>query len=99
MSYLEYKLQKQPGMTPRKAREELHFHLTHGIEMSEVHLRAWAQLLSANAAFVDKEYVDEQQSHWNGLSREQIKETRISFVAPCLRLRWRYAYGRGMGAC
>ncbi|KZV81166.1 hypothetical protein EXIGLDRAFT_844820 [Exidia glandulosa HHB12029] len=89
MTYLQNKIQKQPGMTDRKAAEKLHFHLTSGVSMSALHLRLWAQILDVNAQLVDKEYVEEQQSHWSGLSREQIKETGISFVVPCLRLRWR----------
>lgn len=89
MTHLQDKLGKQPGMTLRKAREELQDRLTRGVEMSPLHLRLWAQILSANSALVDKEYVEEIQSHWSGLTREQVAETRISFVAPCLRLRWR----------
>ncbi|EJD48437.1 hypothetical protein AURDEDRAFT_85720 [Auricularia subglabra TFB-10046 SS5] len=89
MLYLQSKIQKNFGLNERKAREKLTFHLQSGIEVPDDHLRTWARILDANAALIDREYVDEAQSHWSGLSQEAIKETRISFVTPCLRLRWR----------
>ncbi|PBK86557.1 hypothetical protein ARMGADRAFT_1047817 [Armillaria gallica] len=30
-----------------------------------------------------------EQSHWSGISQAAVKETKISFFVPCLRLRWR----------
>ncbi|KAI0085924.1 hypothetical protein BDY19DRAFT_963725 [Irpex rosettiformis] len=88
MLYLENKMKKS-GMNPRKAREELQRHLQSGIEMHETHLRTYARFLSANSDLLSDEYKEELQSHWSGLSPEVIKETNISFIVPCLRLRWR----------
>ena len=76
-------------MNARKAREQLQFHLQSGIEMFETHLRTFARVLSANSDLLDPEYKAELQSHWSGLSQDVIKETNISFIVPCLRLRWR----------
>ena len=78
-------------MSPKKAREQIQFHIGAGFEVSEVHLRTMARILSANSTFMDPEYIEEQQSHWNGVPRDVAKETRISFMTPCLRLRWQYA--------
>ncbi|KAF7335274.1 Ankyrin repeat and mynd domain-containing protein 2-like [Mycena sanguinolenta] len=68
-------------------RVELEKHLTSGEEMPEEHIRMFARLLSHNADLVDKEWADDQQSHWN-ISKEASKETRISFFVPCLRPRF-----------
>ncbi|KZV74815.1 hypothetical protein PENSPDRAFT_647598 [Peniophora sp. CONT] len=86
-NYIQEQLEKK-GMSTKKAREQIQFHTGAGFEVSEVHLRTLARILSANSTFMDQDYIDEQQSHWNGISRDVAKETRISFMAPCLRLRW-----------
>lgn len=77
-------------MPKKKAREQIQFYVGAGFEVSEVHLRTMARILSANSTFMDPDYINEQQSHWNGISRDVAKETRISFMAPCLRLRWQW---------
>jgi Zn-dependent peptidase ImmA (M78 family) len=61
-------------------RAELEKHLGAGEEM-------FARLLSHNAGLVDKEWANDQQSHWN-ISTETKEETRISFFVPCLRPRF-----------
>ncbi|KAJ6515258.1 hypothetical protein C8R45DRAFT_1086477 [Mycena sanguinolenta] len=68
-------------------RAELQKRLSAGEEMPQEHFRMFARLLSHNADLVDKEWADDQQSHWN-LSKEASKETRISFFVPCLRPRF-----------
>ncbi|KAF9030311.1 hypothetical protein BDZ89DRAFT_672575 [Hymenopellis radicata] len=78
-----------PGASPRKVLEQLQEHLGSGIETPDAHLRTFARLLSYNSSLLDPTFVDELQSHWNGISHDVIKETRISFFVPCLRLRWR----------
>lgn len=57
--------------------------------MEPTHIRTFARLLSHNASLIDPEYVSELQSHWAGVARDVIKETKISFFVPCLRLRHR----------
>ncbi|KAI0311543.1 hypothetical protein OF83DRAFT_1287480 [Amylostereum chailletii] len=88
MEHLQARFMKE-GSTLRQAREKLQLHLRTGLEMPEVHMRTFARILSSNSDLLDPEYKTEMQSHWKGISREVAKETRISFVAPCLRLRWR----------
>jgi hypothetical protein len=74
-------------MSDDEVRVELENHLRAGEEMPEEHIRMFARLLSHNADLVDKEWVDDQQSHWN-ISAEAKKETRVSFFVPCLRPRF-----------
>ena len=88
MIHLEAKMRKS-GMNHQKAREQLQFHMQSGIEVPEVHLRTYARILSANSDLLADELEEELQSHWGGISPEVAKETRISFITPCLRLRWR----------
>ena len=76
-------------MTERKAREQLHRHMQGGFEISDDHLRMWARILDANSTFLDPEHVNELQSHWNGIDAQVAAQTKISFISPCLRLRWR----------
>ena len=78
------------GMNARNAREKLQRHLQDVIDISDSHLRMWARLLDANSTFLDPEYVKEMQSHWNGVQPEVAAQSKISFIVPCLRLRWRY---------
>jgi hypothetical protein len=68
-------------------RAELEKHLGAGEEMPREHIRMFARLLSHNAGLVDKEWANDQQSHWN-ISTETKEETRISFFVPCLRPRF-----------
>jgi hypothetical protein len=68
-------------------RAELEKHLGAGEEMPGEHIRMFARLLSHNAGLVDKEWANDQQSHWN-ISTETKEETRISFFVPCLRPRF-----------
>ncbi|KAJ7265397.1 hypothetical protein B0H12DRAFT_1230429 [Mycena haematopus] len=75
------------GLSDDDVRVELEKHLTAGEEMPEEHIRMFARLLSYNADLVDKEWVNDQQSHWN-ISKEARKETRVSFFVPCLRPRF-----------
>ncbi|KAI0311544.1 hypothetical protein OF83DRAFT_1166299 [Amylostereum chailletii] len=77
------------GSTLQAAREKLQYHLRTGLQMSEVHMRTFARILASNSDLIDPDYKREMQSHWHGVSHDVAKETRISFVAPCLRLRWR----------
>ncbi|KAJ7682043.1 hypothetical protein DFH06DRAFT_1160063 [Mycena polygramma] len=76
-----------PRTSQANVRAELEKHLTMGEEMPAEHLRMFARLLSYNADLVDKDYVEDQQSHWN-ISAEAKKETRVSFFVPCLRPRF-----------
>ncbi|KAJ7682046.1 hypothetical protein DFH06DRAFT_1160067 [Mycena polygramma] len=89
LGHLETRLKEilPPGTSDEDVRVELEKHLTMGEEMPAEHLRMFARLLSYNAELVDKEYVNDQQSHWN-ISIEAKKETRISFFVPCLRPRF-----------
>ncbi|KAJ7784136.1 hypothetical protein B0H16DRAFT_1491438 [Mycena metata] len=75
------------GMSDDDVRVEFENHLRAGEEMPEETIRMFAQLLSYNADLVDKEWADEEQSHWN-ISNEAKKETRVSFFVPCLRPRF-----------
>ncbi|KAG9222180.1 hypothetical protein CCMSSC00406_0009007 [Pleurotus cornucopiae] len=75
--------------TPVEVNEEFKYHLQCGIETAEPHLRMFARMLSYNSTLLDPEWVNEQQSHWNGIQQDVKKETKISFIVPCLRLRWR----------
>ncbi|KAJ7468624.1 hypothetical protein FB451DRAFT_1480147 [Mycena latifolia] len=83
MTHLESRLREilPPGTSDDKVRVELEKHLASGEEMPEEHLRMLARLLSYNADLVDKEWADDQQSHWN-IAKEVRKETVISFFAP-----------------
>ncbi|KAJ7145819.1 hypothetical protein C8R44DRAFT_655794 [Mycena epipterygia] len=76
------------GASDDDVRVELEKHMTAGEEMPEAHLCMLARLLSHNADLVDKEWVDDQQSHWN-IPKEVKKETRISFFVPCSRPRFK----------
>ncbi|KAJ7482253.1 hypothetical protein B0H11DRAFT_2022344 [Mycena galericulata] len=76
------------GVSDSALRAELEKRLSSGEEMPKEHLRMFARLLSHNADLIDKEWVDDQQSHWN-VSKEVKEETRISFFVPCLRPRFR----------
>ncbi|KAJ7827686.1 hypothetical protein B0H14DRAFT_3144537 [Mycena olivaceomarginata] len=67
-------------------RAELEKHLEAGEEMLGEHIRMFARLLSHSADLVDKEWANDQQSHWN-ISTETKEETRVSFFMPCLRPR------------
>ncbi|KAJ7150968.1 hypothetical protein C8R43DRAFT_1005788 [Mycena crocata] len=76
---------------PRRAsdddvRVEFEERLSAGEEMPEEHIRMLARLLSHNADLVDKEWADDQQSHWN-IPTVVKQETRIGFFVPCLRPR------------
>lgn len=88
--HLEARLAKtMKGASNRAVREKLQWHLQTGEEMEPTHIRTFARLLSHNASLIDPEYVSELQSHWAGVARDVIKETKISFFVPCLRLRHR----------
>ncbi|KAK7677844.1 hypothetical protein QCA50_019156 [Cerrena zonata] len=91
LSHLQDKLAKMmpKNTTVKKVREKLQWHLTTGEEMGAAHLQMLARILSFNAELVDKDYVDEIQSHWNGISKDVASESKISFFVPCLRLRFR----------
>ncbi|KAJ7777542.1 hypothetical protein DFH07DRAFT_731156 [Mycena maculata] len=87
--HLESRLREiLPNASDSELRVELEKRMASGEEMPEEHLRMFARLLSYNADFVDREWVDDQQSHWN-IPKEVKKETRISFFVPCLRPRFR----------
>ncbi|KAJ7079575.1 hypothetical protein B0H15DRAFT_858273 [Mycena belliarum] len=88
--HLESRLREilPPGTSNDKVRVELERHLSSGEEMAEEHLLMFARLLSHNADLVDKEWVEDQQSHWN-IQKDVKSETRISFFTPCLRPRFR----------
>ncbi|KAL4255330.1 MUB1/samB family protein [Pleurotus pulmonarius] len=77
------------GATPVEVNNAFKFHLQCGIGTAEPHLRMFARMLSYNSTLLDPAWVNEQQSHWNGIRQDVKKETKISFIAPCLRLRWR----------
>jgi hypothetical protein len=86
--YLQEKFEKA-GMSPAAARKKLEYGLQTAVPFPEVHIRTLARVLDANSSFLDPSYVEELQSHWKGISREVEKETKISFITPCMRLRWR----------
>ncbi|KAJ6614637.1 hypothetical protein B0H10DRAFT_1916467 [Mycena sp. CBHHK59/15] len=88
--HLESRLREilPPGASDDDVRAELENRLCCGEEMAEGHIRMLARLLSHNSELVDKEWADDQQSHWN-LAKEAKKETRVSFFVPCLRPRFR----------
>ncbi len=89
--FLEAKIKKNmPRASAKQVREKLQFHMQCGEQVSEAHLRLFARLLSFNSELLDPTYSEEQQSHWSGISQAAVKETRISFFIPCLRLRWRW---------
>lgn len=79
-----------PNLPMGQARAKLTDRLQDSYHIPEEHLRMCARTLSANADLVDTEYAKEQQSHWNDIANDVASETRISFLAPCMRLRWRY---------
>ncbi|KAJ7034135.1 hypothetical protein C8F04DRAFT_1102362 [Mycena alexandri] len=89
LAHLESRLRETlpSGMSDDDVRVEFEKHLTSGEEMPEEHVRMFARLLSYNADLVDKEWADDEQSHWN-ISTEAKKETRVSFFVPCLRPRF-----------
>ncbi|KAJ7145820.1 hypothetical protein C8R44DRAFT_755959 [Mycena epipterygia] len=76
------------GTSDDDVRVEFEKRLTSGEEMPETDLRMLARLLSYNADLVDKEWADDEQSHWN-IPNEVKKESRISFFVPCLRPRFK----------
>ncbi len=78
-----------PSATPVEVNKAFKFHLQCGIGTAEPHLRMFARMLSYNSTLLDPAWVNEQQSHWNGIQQDVKKETKISFIVPCLRLRWR----------
>ena len=94
LSHLQDKLAKTmpEDVTLQDVREKLQSHLAGGEEMPCTHIQTCARLLSFNADLVDKDFADELQSHWNGISKEVAKESKISFFVPCLRLRHRCRY-------
>ncbi|KAJ7922352.1 hypothetical protein B0H13DRAFT_2267582 [Mycena leptocephala] len=89
MTHLESRLREilPPKMSDDDVRVEFEKHLRAGEEMPAEHVKMFARLLSYNADLVDKEWADDQQSHWN-ISTEAKKETRVSFFVPCLRPRF-----------
>ncbi|KAK0459335.1 uncharacterized protein EV420DRAFT_1539644 [Desarmillaria tabescens] len=88
--FLESKIKKSmPRASAKQVREKLQYHMQCGEKVPEAHLRMFARLLSYNSELLDPAYSEDLQSHWNGISQAAIKETRISFFVPCLRLRWR----------
>ncbi|KAK0454289.1 hypothetical protein EV421DRAFT_409130 [Armillaria borealis] len=88
--FLESKIKKNmPRASAKQVREKLQFHMQCGEQVSEAHLQIFARLLSFNSELLDPAYSEEHQSHWNGISQDAVKETKISFFVPCLRLRWR----------
>ncbi|KAF8207877.1 hypothetical protein K438DRAFT_1713412 [Mycena galopus ATCC 62051] len=89
VNHLESRLREvlPSGLSDADVRVELEKHLRAGEEMPEAHIRMFARLLSHNADLVDKEWADDQQSHWN-ISKEAREETRVSFFVPCLRPRF-----------
>ncbi|KAJ7167807.1 hypothetical protein C8R46DRAFT_1094207 [Mycena filopes] len=89
MLHLESRLREtlKKGMSDDDVRVAFEDHLRAGEEMPEEHVRMFARLLSHNADLVDKEWADDEQSHWN-ISTEAKEETRISFFVPCLRPRF-----------
>ncbi len=89
--FLESKIKKNmPRASAKQGREKLQFHMQCGEQVSEAHLRMFAHLLSFNPKLLDPVYSEEYQSHWSGISQATVKETKISFFVPCLRLRWRW---------
>ncbi|KAJ6526578.1 hypothetical protein DFH09DRAFT_168768 [Mycena vulgaris] len=88
--HLESRLREilPPHTSDDDVRVELEKRLAAGEEMPEEHLLMLARLLSHNADLIDKEWVDDQQSHWN-IPKDVKKETRVSFFVPCLRPRFR----------
>jgi hypothetical protein len=93
MTHLESRLREilPPKMSDDDVRVEFEKHLRAGEEMPAEHVKMFARLLSYNADLVDKEWADDQQSHWN-ISTEAKKETRVSFFVPCLRPRFEYVF-------
>jgi hypothetical protein len=89
MLYLQGLFEKA-GMSAAEARKKLQYHLQIGVPFAEIHLRTLARVLDVNSTFLDPTYVEELQSHWKGVSRDVEKETKISFITPCMRMRWRY---------
>ncbi|KAF7352244.1 Ankyrin repeat and mynd domain-containing protein 2-like [Mycena venus] len=89
LTHLEARLREvlPAKMSDDDVRVELEKHLKAGEEMPEAHIRMFARLLSYNADLLDKEWVADQQSHWN-ISKEAKEETRVSFFVPCLRPRF-----------
>ncbi|KAJ6619062.1 hypothetical protein B0H10DRAFT_1947075 [Mycena sp. CBHHK59/15] len=73
--HLESRLREilPPGASDDDVRAELENRLCCGEEMAEGHIRMLARLLSHNSELVDKEWADDQQSHWN-LAKEAKKE-------------------------
>lgn len=89
--HLEERLRKLvPGTSAKAARKKLQDHMGAAEDVAETHLRMFARLLSFNSELVDRRYVTELQSHWKGVTQDVIKETKISFFVPCLRMRFRY---------
>ncbi|KAJ7619519.1 hypothetical protein FB45DRAFT_1062907 [Roridomyces roridus] len=90
MLHLESRLREilPQDISDADLRAQLEYHLSTGEEMPAEHIRMLARLLSYNSELVDKEWADDQQSHWN-ISQQVQKETKISFFVPCLRPRFR----------
>lgn len=87
-----------PGLPPTKVRAKFRDAMADSHGFSLPHIRMCARTLSANADLVDAEYAREEQSHWNKISKEVARETKISFLVPCMRLRYRCDISRA-GRC
>ncbi|PBK86545.1 hypothetical protein ARMGADRAFT_1017247 [Armillaria gallica] len=89
--FLEAKIKKDiPSASAKQLRGKLQFHMQCGEQVSEAHLRMFPRLLSFDSELLDPAYPEEHQSHWSGISQAAVKESKISFFVPCLRLRWRW---------
>jgi hypothetical protein len=93
--YLQSQLQENnPEASEKDIQRELQWRMVTGLPIEETHLRTFARLLSYNSELLKPEFVEEQQSHWNGVSRELAEQSKISFFVPCLRMRWRWSPSR-----
>lgn len=86
---LEHFEKGMPKASAAKVQKEFQLQLGAYEHVEDAKLRMLARLLSYNSELISSDYALEQQSHWNGISKELAEQTRISFFAPCLRMRWR----------